>query len=152
MRTVAFAMSRLPKNRQLQRGSAFIEFVLLFPILFFMFLGAFDGGFVCYALVATQSAARVAALYTSSSAATQVDQPTACAYVQAELKQMPNASQFPLTCNASPLKVTAALTSGPDSKAASTVTVSYSTVQLLPLPWLSGQLTITRTAEMRVRT
>src|SRR2546423_163871 len=62
-----------------ERGSAFIEFLLLFPMLFFLFIGAFDMGFLSYALIGTQNAARIAALYVSSPGANTAN---ACLYVR----------------------------------------------------------------------
>lgn len=138
-------------NRKRERGSAFVEFALLFPMLFFMFVGAFDAGFLCYALTATQNAARVAALYTSSPGK-QSDAATACLYVRAELQMMPNFAQLPAGCSASPLLVSLSSGNGPDGHPAATVTVAYTTLRLVPIPGLSGQITIRRTAEMRVRT
>jgi Flp pilus assembly protein TadG len=133
------------------RGSAFIEFVLLFPILFFLFIGAFDAGFFCYTLISVQSAARVAALYTSGSSATSASSSGACTYVRGELQTMPNTSLLPAGCGASPLTVTAQSVTGPDGQPASMVTVTYQTMQLIPIPGLPGQLSVTRVAEMRVR-
>src|SRR5947209_1647925 len=79
-------------TRRKQRGTAFIEFLLLFPLLFFLFIGAFDMGFLCYALIATENAARVAALYTSSTITTAADASGACGYAKSELAKMPNNS------------------------------------------------------------
>lgn len=141
-------------TRRKQRGNAFIEFLLLFPLLFFLFIGAFDMGFLCYALIATENAARVAALYTSSASTSAADTSGACAYVKKELSAMPNSSQFPSGCGAAPLQVTAtAITNGPDGQPASSVTVSYQTIQLpaTPIAGFTKLLTITRTVKMRVR-
>jgi Flp pilus assembly protein TadG len=143
-----------PQTRRRQRGSAFVEFVLLFPMLFFLFIGAFDMGFLCYALIATQDAARVGALYTSSQSALAGSSAGACQYVLNELSKMPNSSQFPAGCGAAPLHVTAQAITGPDGKPASSVTVSYQTIQLftVPIPGFTRQFTISRTVQMRVRT
>jgi len=140
--------------RKNQRGSAFIEFLLLFPMLFFLFVGTFDMGFFCYALISTQNAARIGALYTSSQSALAGSSAYACQYVITELSAMPNSSQFPSGCGAAPLQVTAQSTTGPDGLPASTVTVSYQTIQVpvLPIPGFTSQLTITRTVQMKVRT
>lgn len=145
------AMRLRPSTRSKQRGSAFIEFLLLFPLLFFLFIGAFDMGFYCYALIATQNAARIGALYTSSAGAIPTK---ACQYVLTELGAMPNSSQFPSGCDSAPLQVTAQSTTGLDGQAASTVTVAYRTIQLpvAPIPGFARQFTITRTVQMRVRT
>lgn len=57
------------------------------------------------------------------------------------------------TCNGSPLTVTAtSVASGADGGAASQVSVTYQTPQLIPIPGeLSGQMSITRVVEMRLR-
>jgi Flp pilus assembly protein TadG len=137
--------------RGTERGSAFIEFLLLFPMLFFLFIGTFDMGLLCYAFIGTQNAARMAALYTSSAGA---DPTLACQYVKTELAAMPNSSQFPSTCNGAPLQVTVTSPNGPDGQASSMVTVSYRTIQLpaVPIPGFARQFTITRSVQMRVRT
>src|SRR5438105_35263 len=105
-------MSFGPTTRERQRGSAFVEFLLLFPMLFFLFVGAVDMGFYCYALIAVENAARVAALYTSSQSALAASSTRACQYVQTELAKMPNNSQFNSSCSALPLKVTAVSITG----------------------------------------
>jgi Flp pilus assembly protein TadG len=144
-------MSFHSRMRADERGSSFIEFLLLFPLLFFLFLGAFDMGFLCYAFIGTQNAARVAALYMSSPGANAT---SACLYVRTELATMPNSSQFPSSCGAIPLQVTVLSTTGPDGLPAKTVTVSYQTIRLpaVPIPGFTPQFTITRSAQMRVRT
>lgn len=110
-------------------------------------------GFICYAVIATEDAARVAALYTSSASASAADKSGACGYVKIELAKMPNSSQFPSTCNAAPLVVTATSVTGPDGQPTSTVTVAYRTIQLpaTPISAFTNLLTITRTVQMRVR-
>lgn len=142
-------------TRSNERGSAFVEFLLLFPMLFFLFVGAFDMGFLSYALIATQNAARVAALYTSSTATASGDSASACQYASTELAGMPNSSQFLSGCSSLPLQVTAqSIAIGADGKPASSVTVSYRTIQLpvAPIPGFGRQFTIRRTVQMKVRT
>ena len=140
-------------NRDSRRGNSVIEFALFAPWLLFLFVGAFDWGFYAYALQATQSAARVAALYTSSSNATAGDSATACSYAIDELKRIPNMSGVTTCGGSSPLTVTAlSVASGPDLKPASQVTVTYTTMSLIPIPGLlTRQITITRIVQMRVR-
>jgi Flp pilus assembly protein TadG len=128
-----------------------VEFVLIFPVLTFLFFGTFDMGFYMYALVSTQNAARVAALDTSASSARSGSTTVACADVLTELNMMPNAASFPASCNALPLQVTAQAVVGPDGKSASKVSVTYQTSQVIPIPGLTGQLTITRIVQMRAR-
>jgi Flp pilus assembly protein TadG len=73
-----------------RRGNSLIEFSLLFPWYIFLFAGIFDFGFYAYALIATQSAARVAAVYCSASSSTASDSATACGYALDQLSGMPN--------------------------------------------------------------
>jgi hypothetical protein len=119
-----------------------------------LFAGVFDMGIFCYALIETQDAARIGALYTSSQSTFAASSSGACKYVLIELSTMPNSAQFPVGCNAAPLQVTAQSTTGPDGLPASTVTVSYQTIQVpvLPIPGFTRQLTISRTVQMKVRT
>jgi TadE-like protein len=76
--------------RSRRSGHSVMEFALFLPFLLFLFVGAFDWGFYAWALIATENAARVAALYTSSSAATAGDSLGACPYVLGELADAPN--------------------------------------------------------------
>jgi Flp pilus assembly protein TadG len=135
-----------------RRGSSAIEFALLIPWYVFLFVGALDFGFYSYALIGVQSAARISAMYTASSALSASDATTSCSYALDQLRGMPNVGQSLSTCSASPLVVTAALVTGPDGSNATSVTVTYTTPQLIPIPrLLPGVLTISRTVQMRVR-
>ena len=147
-------MTSQQARRRRQGGSAFIEFLLLFPMLFFLFAGVFDMGIFCYALIETEDAARIGALYTSSQSDFAASSSGACTYVLIELSTMPNSSQLPAGCGASPLQVTAVSVTGPDGLPASKVTVAYRTIQVpvLPIPGFTRQITITCTVQMKVRT
>jgi Flp pilus assembly protein TadG len=147
------AMSRdSPSRTASERGSTLIEFALLFPMLFFLVIGVFDVGFLINALITVENAARIAVLDTSASAGTSGSSSLACADVLQELAALPNHSRLPSSCNASPLQVTAvAIPAGPDGNSASKVTITYQTIQLIPIPGVPGNLSITRTAEMRNR-
>lgn len=127
-----------------------MEFAFFLPYLLFTFIGAFDWGNYSWALMKTQDAARVAALYTSGSSSTAADSSGACTYALAEMSDAPNLVGHS-TCT-DPLTVTAELISGPDGNSASQVTVSYQTMPLIPIPGLlPGQTTITRVVVMAVR-
>jgi hypothetical protein len=147
-----------------------MELALFLPWIVFLFVGAFDWGFYAWALVSTESAARVAALYTSTSAGTAADATGACNYALAELAYAPNIAGYTwvsssdyqhrqtsgsgrvTTCAGVPVLVTAVSTTGPDGAAASQVSVTYQTPLLIPIPGLlPAQISITRTAQMRVR-
>lgn len=131
-----------------------VEFPLCFLLLLFLFIAALDMGFYCYALTAVQNAARIAALYTSSNSAAQTDAAGACTkYVLPELQALPNHTLLPSSCNSLPLKVTASTVTAPDgtAKTVSQVTVTYQTVQLIPVYGLAGQITMSRSVQMRVK-
>jgi Flp pilus assembly protein TadG len=143
-------------GRKRRRGQSLVEVCFMIPWIFFLFVGALDFGFYAYALICVQSAARVAALYTSGSTTSAADQAGACAYVLDELAGLPNNGSFSSGCNAAPLVVTA--TSPPNSDpyvtgdGLSIVTVKYQTVTMIPIPGvLANQFWIVRQAQMKVR-
>jgi Flp pilus assembly protein TadG len=128
-----------------------MEAALLVPWLIFLFIGAFDMGFYCYAMISVENAARVAAEYTATSSFTASDASTACTLVLNELASIPNVSGVS-ACGSLPVKVSAAAVSASDGSAASQVTVQYQSGLFIPIPGLlTGRLTITRVAEMRLR-
>jgi Flp pilus assembly protein TadG len=137
------------RNNRCRHGHAVIEVALLAPWIFFMFIGAVDLGFYNYAIISTENAARVAAEYTSASTAKATDSVGACPYVLAELNSMSNVQGL-TTCTSLPVTVTATQVAGPDGAQASSVSVTYQTILMFPIPGLAGQFTITRTAEMRL--
>ena len=131
-----------------------VEFAVVFPLMFFLFIGAFDLGFYCHSLIAVQNAARVAALYASAFPGThQTDSASACSLALNELQAMPNYSSLPAGCGALPLQVTLATVGAPDNTANATikVTVVYQTMRLIAIPGLPSQMNIARSVEMRVR-
>jgi Flp pilus assembly protein TadG len=139
----------LPKNR---RGSNIVEFALLMPWYVFLFAGAIDFGFYSFGLIAAQNAARVAAMYCAGSSSAAVDSYVACQYSLGQFRIMPNIPASLQTCGAAPLVVTPSLITGADGASATSVTVTYTTPQLIPIPGLlPGQLTISRTVQMKLR-
>ncbi len=143
--------SKTMVRKQSQVGHAIVEFSLMAPWLFFLFVGALDGGFYANQFISVQNAARIAALnagFTATGAASQSD---ACYHVRRELAAMPNAASFPLNCDSSPLVVTVAAITDAESMPASRVRVSYQGPQMIPIPGLfPGRLTINRTVDVRV--
>lgn len=121
------------------------------PWVFLLFIGVLDFGFYAYAAIATENAARVAALYTSGDPAQAGDSLGACVYALAELNSLPNTRTLMPPCDSLPVVVTATSVTGVDGRAASRVSVTYQTVPMIPIPGLMGQLQITRVAEMRVK-
>lgn len=150
-------------RRSKRSGHSALEFAFFLPYLLFLFVGAFDWGFYSWAMLSTENAARAAALFTSSSSTNAGNSAAACAIATAELAKAPNIAASPAvsdgtfgsinTCTSAPLTVTAtSLASGPDGSAASQVSVTYQTPVLIPIPGsLTGQFTITRVIQMRVR-
>src|ERR1041385_7748070 len=120
-----------------------MEVALLTPWLFFLFAGVLDFGFYSYALIGTQAAARSAVEYTSRSSTTAGDGTGACQYALDHLHAMSNARSL-TSCSATPLVVGAAAVTDEDGYAASSVTVTYTTDRLIPIPGLSRQFSITR--------
>ena len=126
------------------------------PWILFLMMGVFDFGFYAYAAIATANAARVAALYTSSSPGAAAHTQGACDLVKQEMSSMLNFNQISADCSALPLRVTAIAldaTTTPasaDGQPSSRVSVTYQTIPLFPIPGLMGQWTLTRAVEMRV--
>jgi Flp pilus assembly protein TadG len=137
--------------RNRRRGHAVIEAGLLLPILVFLFIGAFDVGFYSYALIGVEDASRVAVEYTATSSYTSSDSGTACTLALNELSTVTNLRGVS-SCSALPLKVSATAVTGVDGSPASQVSVQYQSNWLIPIPGLlSSRMTITRVAQMRLR-
>ncbi len=134
-----------------------VEIALLSPWIFFLFMAIFDFGFYAYALISVENAARVAAIYTSSSPTAAGDSTGACVQALEELRMLPNVSTNVMACTAAPVRVTATALAGPlcpeivPTALCTRVAVTYTGVQLFPLPGLTGQMTVTRVVEARVK-
>jgi len=137
-------------RKERQRGHAILEAALLAPWMLFLFTGAVDMGFYEYSLISTENAVRVAAFYTSSSSATAGDSAGACQAALSELTSLPRVSGI-TSCNSYPVIVAATSVTGVDGNPASNVSVTYQSNQLVPIPQLMGQLTVTRSVQMRVK-
>jgi Flp pilus assembly protein TadG len=140
------------KRRQVsQRGHAILEAALLVPWLFFLFVGAFDLGYYSYALICAENAVRVAAEYTATSGFTADDSSTACALALKEFATVPSMNGV-TSCGSLPLKVAATIVTVVDGSQASQVSVQFQSGQMIPIPGLlSGKLTVTRVAQMRIK-
>jgi uncharacterized iron-regulated membrane protein len=141
-----------PARNRRRRGHAAIEVSLLAPWILLLFAGLFDFGVYTTSLITVENAARAAALTTSQSedSATIDAAAVACGVVRRHSKALSNASNL-TNCDSLPLRV--ATTSFFDSEnfRVTRVSVTYQTPQLFALPYMSGRLTMTRQAEMRVR-
>ena len=136
------------------------------PWVFFLLIGAVDAGFILYALVTVENAARSAALYASSSTVNSTNAAVACGtYVMPALQYLGNVSGG-TNCTTGSLTVSAAapvaltlttLTTAltiPDGTAvpAVKVTVWYLTPLMAPIPGaFAGQTTIRRSVTMRIQ-
>jgi len=144
-------------TRVKQRGQAAVEVALMLPWIVLIFAAVTDFGFFAYAFISVENAARSAALYTSTDPLLAANAGAACQYAQYEAAYLPGVAASCTGAAAGTMSVTATLggtqTCPPPSGTAfcdSIVTVTYTTVQLFPLPFLPGQFTINRTAQMRI--
>lgn len=136
------------------------------PWIFILFMAIFDFGFYSYAMIATENAARVAALVLSGSpgesgtpAGDAARKKRACHQAQNELRMLPNFNSFDVgsggnDCTSGPLVITTTeiLAGDPESadgERAIKVAVTYQTIPLFPIPAVTNQLTITRTVQIR---
>jgi Flp pilus assembly protein TadG len=146
-------------RRRRESGNSIIEFGLFVPWLILLFVGALDWGFFAYSLIATEAAARIGALYTSTSSTTVTDSTTACTYALDQLRDMSNVGASLTTCasgssvtSSAPVGISATSITGPDGNPAAQLSVTYLTPVFMPLPGLlPSHVTITRTFQMRVR-
>jgi Flp pilus assembly protein TadG len=143
------------------RGTAVIEFSLMFPWLVLLFTGVFDFGLYAYSFISVRNAARVAVLHSSANSSTAADQAGACKLVTEELRSLPNiGTSFSSACTGSPLTVSVAYCSGSaacgsssstaDSGPAAYVTVAYQMPPLFRMP-IHGISVLTQSAQMRLR-
>ncbi len=155
-RMTAYAISANPPPARSRRGQALVEVTLLLPWIVFSFVAAFNFGIFAYSMISTESAARSAAMYASQSltvaqSGSVVTQ--ACNYVLGELGDAPGVGDGVTTCTSSPVTLTiTARMPGSGNMNTVQVSVTYNTMQLIPLPGLmAGSLVITRTVEMPIR-
>lgn len=137
-------------RRWREHGHAVIEISLVAPWIFFLFMGIVDFGFYSYAIIATENAARVAVMQTSQSTTTATNSTLACNYALPELNVLPNTRSLS-TCGALPVIVNATSFVDADGATASRVDVTYQTINMIPIPGLTGRLSITRNAQMRLK-
>jgi len=160
----------IPPNRR-RSGNSIIEMTFMLPWLLFLFVGVFDVGFYCYALIATQNAARAAAVHNSISKTAAIDPDgSGCQIVVSELSTAAYGRAL-AGCNTQTLQVESdycpgAQGSNPSSSSSTQqypcptsigntdavqVVVTYQSALLIPIPGLlRGQLPITRAAVVQV--
>ncbi len=149
-RSIESQSNRVSARRRRQSGHAVIEASFAIPWMLFLLAAVVDMGFYEYSLISTENAARVAAFYTSSASSSAGDSAGACQAALPEMNSMPNVTSL-TSCNALPLIVTATSVTGIDGNPASNVSVTYQSNKIIPLPWVTGQLNVTRTVQMRVQ-
>jgi Flp pilus assembly protein TadG len=137
-----------------ESGASSVEFALLLPWIIFLFVGAYDWGFYAHALISTESATRVAAVYAAQLSSGTPSTATACSLVLNDLSIAVNVSGLnscgtgTSVSTAAPVAVSVSCTTL-DGVNAATVGVTYQTIQLVPIPgFLAGQATIYRTATL----
>jgi Flp pilus assembly protein TadG len=143
-------MPRFKRGRRREHGHAVIEVSLMAPWIFFLFMGTLDFGYYAYAIIATQNAARVAVMRTSLNSTTAANSTLACQYALTELNTLPNASSLN-TCGGLPVIVNATSIVDADGNNSSQVAVTYQSINMIPIPGFTGRLTLTRTAQMRLK-
>ena len=142
------------RRKPIQGGASSIEFALLLPWIIFLFVGAFDWGFFAHALISTENAARVAAVYSADLASGNPHTSTACQLVLNELSIAANVSGL-TSCNSGssvtdsqPVAISVTC-STLDSVNSVQVAVTYRTLQLVPIPGLlTGRVNLYRTAQL----
>jgi Flp pilus assembly protein TadG len=136
-----------------RRGAAMVELAFYLPWIFFFFIGAADWGYFAYALVSVENASRVGAMYASTNSTTSTDSSGTCTVVLNEMKNLPNIGASVTSCGGtSPVSVTASQVTGPDSSAAAQVSVTYTSLNLVPIPGLIQKgFTWTRSVTIRLR-
>jgi Flp pilus assembly protein TadG len=128
-----------------------LELTFLVPWSLFLFVFVIDVGFYEYSLISVENASRIAAEYTSQSSTVAADSSGACTKVLTELASLPNIGSAVTSCNAAPLTVTASSVTGTDGNPATSVTVAYQGLSMIPIPGLlTGRLYFNRTTQMRV--
>ena len=137
-----------------KRGNSALEVGLLLPWMVFSFASVLDFGFAAYGLIATQNAARIAAMWgsaTSANATSSNFASTACQYALDSLQYAPQVGTSVNSCGGtSPVAVTTA-TSAVGTLTTVQVTVTY-TLKLLSIPGvMPGTIAISRTVQLPVR-
>ena len=139
-----------PRAGRGRRGHAAVEVSLLAPWILLLFAGLFDFGIYATSLITIENATRAAALHTSQSTDSAADSELACSVVLAQAKALSNTKNL-TSCSALPLTVAATTFDDTENFPVTRVSVTYQTPQLFTLPYMTGRLTMTRRAEMRVR-
>ncbi len=137
------------RNRR-RRGHAAVEVSLLAPWILLLFAGLFDFGVYTTSLITVENAARAAALVASQSEEAANDSDLACRVVRSHARALADTKNL-TQCGSLPLTVVATKFKDAEDFWVTRVSVTYQTPRLFALPFMTGRLTMTRQAEMRVR-
>jgi hypothetical protein len=132
-------------------GHAVIEFALISPWIFTLFIGALNLGLVYHSITAVENAARSASMHASSSAWAAGDGQGACNAALRELRTLPNVRTVVTSCDAAPVELSLTTVEGIAAEESVRVSLTYTTARLIVMPPVAEQLALTRSAEMRVR-
>ena len=142
-------------RRKRERGGAMLEMVMISPWIFLLFIGALDWGFYASALVSLEAGIRSAVLYTSTKSSIAMDSTAttkACELVLNEVRKLPNVGSSVTCPSTNPAVTHTYLASGPGGAPASRVSVTYTSISLIPIPGLlKKQFVVNRSAVMRIR-
>jgi hypothetical protein len=83
------------KSKRGERGQAMVEVTLMFPWIFFLFIGILDFGFYAYSAICTENAARVVAMQIAKS---QGYSASACALAVSEMSRLNNVAGQSAPC------------------------------------------------------
>jgi Flp pilus assembly protein TadG len=145
------------KRQKSRKGHAVVEVALMSPWIFLLFAAVLDLGFYCYAMIAVENAARVGARYATQTWGSAQDSIGTCKAVLNEMRSLPNIGESFVTAGvcSPPVTVTATRYEG-DSNCpeynsgggplarCTKVAVTYTTVPMIPIPGIMGQMTVTR--------
>jgi hypothetical protein len=149
-----------------RRGQSIIEACFMVPWILFIFMAVIDIGFYSYAAINVENAARAAVLITSGNRAFSqypaAAQAAACAEAVRDLWMLRTLAATPFTaahtCAAGTSLVVTVADPAPASLDGvpgdidSVVTVRYQMLPMIPVPGITGNFTIERSARMKVNT
>jgi Flp pilus assembly protein TadG len=132
-----------------------MEFALVAPWIFFVFVGVLDFGFYAYWLMAVTNASRSAALATYQNGPSQ---PIACRQAINELRGVLGWQDVDgSACGSAPLTVTvreltdSSTPPSADGARSFVVSVVWESKPLIPVPGIANQITIRRDTEVRAQ-
>ena len=143
-----------PTNRTGEKGSAFIELGLFFPVLLLILIGAIDFARVFYASIALTNGAEVGAIYGSRSVAKSSDTTGMSAAATTDTQDLSGvtatAQQYCKCGNGSSQACSISCVASTKHYYVS-VQTAYTFTTLFPYPGIPSSVAMTRTAVMRAQ-